>query len=96
MHLYLICTILYNLAYCGVDEDLASTFRTLSDATCIVYEQFATIAQWQKDLNVYHSRMFFFVFVLCLLLAKNVSILSYIDGKISKAKPMYYVFTYLL
>jgi len=43
--------ILYYLLYvyfvdnCGMDEYLVFTFRTLSDATCIVYEQFATIVQ---------------------------------------------------
>jgi len=60
--------ILYNLFYvyfadhCGMDECLAVTFHTLSDTTRIVYEQFSTIAQ--TDLNVYHSRVSSFLFVL--------------------------------
>jgi len=56
------------------------TFRTLSNATRIVFEQFPTIAQWRKDLNIYQSRMFFCssVFVFCLLLAnKRVNIVYF-------------------
>jgi len=56
--------ILYNLFYVYFADhfgvmSLAFTFRTLSDATRIVYEQYATIAQWRRDINDYHSWVLF-------------------------------------
>jgi len=52
-------TILYNLffvyftAHWRVDDCLAFTLCTLSEATRIIYEQFATIALSSRDIDVY-------------------------------------------
>jgi len=65
-----------------VDDCLASTFCTLSEATRIIYEQFATIALWSRDIDVYYcwmlSVLFPFFLLLCpiLLWRINVSIIQ--------------------